>query len=481
MDFTSLKFLFLFLPVFVALYLIARNELRVWLIIIASVVFLLWGQPSAILWLSIILATGYALGLYLSSEKGKGKAGGLWVGISINVLLLSLFKLYAAYGVPFLSSLNLPSPLHQSLIRLVIPIGISFVTFQAISYLADVYRGTVVAERNLLRFAAYLFFFPKLVSGPLMRYGPFADQIREPQLSMENIAAGVRRLSIGFIKRTLIANQVGVLADAVFNLSQPNIAPHFAWLALVAYALQIYYDFSGYTDMAIGLGMLIGIRMPENFNQPYLARSISDFWRRWHMTLTAWFREYVFYPLERRRLFWAGQQINILIVFLLTGLWHGLLPTFVIWGLIHGSALVVESLGFGRWLNRIWRPLQHIYTLAIILIGWVFFRSNSVSFALGFFRRLAGDTTGLTPLPFSETSPLPFVDPSMILTIAIGIIFLFPIGALWERKKTDLEPANPVPRLVFQVVSDVLLIALFVLGLAASLSQQFYPNLYASF
>ena len=199
------------------------------------------------------------------------------------------------------------------------------------------------------------------------------------------------------------------------------------------------------------------------------------------MTLTAWFREYVFYPLERRRFRWAGQQINIMIVFLLTGLWHGFRPTFVIWGFIHGLALAIESLGFGRSLSRFWRPLQHVYALAIILIGWVFFRSNNLGFAFVFFRRLAGDTSGLIPLPFSETSPLPFVDPSMILTIAIGIIFLFPIGALWERKKTDLEPANPVPRLVFQVVSDVLLIALFVLGLAASLSQQFYPNLYASF
>lgn len=481
MDITSLKFLFLFLPVFLVFYLVSRNELRLLLITIANIVFVIWGQPSALLWLSIIFVTSYFLGFYLSSEKGKTKAVWLWVGIGINLLLLSFFKFLTAYGSSLISNPGIPHSLRQPLTYITVPIGISFVTFQAISYLVDVHRGTIPAERNLLRFAAYLFFFPKLVSGPLIRYAPFANQLKELHPSIENIAAGIRRLFIGFIKRTLIANQLALLADAVFNLPEPTVAPHFAWLALVAYALQIYYDFAGYTDMAIGLGMMIGIQLPDNFNQPYLARSISDFWRRWHMTLTAWFREYVFYPLERRRLRWAGQQINILIVFLLTGLWHGFRPTFIIWGLIHGSVLAIESLGFGRWLNRLWRPLQHIYALAIILVGWVFFRSSSVNFALVFFRRLAGNTSGLTPLPFSQTSPLPFIDPSMILTMVIGIIFLFPIGSLWERRKTELEPANPASQLLLQTVSDVLLIALFVLGLAASVSQQFYPNIYASF
>ncbi len=481
MDITSLKFLFLFLPVFIILYLVARNELRLLLITIANLVFLIWGQRSAILWLSLILVSSYSLGLYLSSEKGKGKAAWLWVGIGINLLLLSFFKFYAAYSLPFLSSPGLPELLRQPLTSLTVPIGISFVTFQAISYLVDVRRGTILAERSPLRFAAYLFFFPKLVSGPLMRYGPFSTQIKEIHLPMETIAAGIRRLFLGFIKRTLIANQVAVLADAVFNLSEPMVAPHFAWLGLLAYALQIYFDFAGYTDMAIGLGMMIGIRLPENFNEPYLARSISDFWRRWHMTLTAWFREYVFYPLERRRFRGAGQQINIMIVFLLTGLWHGFRPTFVIWGFIHGLALATESLGFGRSLSRLWRPLQHVYALAIILIGWVFFRSNDLGFAFVFFRRLAGDTTGLIPLPFSETSPLPFIDPSLALAIIIGIILILPIPSLWEQKKVEMEQAKPLPRLVLQTANDALLLALFVLGLAASVSQQFYPNIYASF
>lgn len=481
MEITSLPFLFLFLPLFMILYLVPHKGLRLLLITIASVVFLTWGGFSALLWLSFILVTAYTLGIFLSSEGGKGKAAWLWIGVGINLSLLSFFKIYTVYGPRLIAAPGVPDAVRQPLTSLAVPIGISYVTFQAISYMVDVRRGTLPAERNLLRFAAYLFFFPKLVSGPLMRYGPFVNQIREIHPSMEDIAAGIRRLFLGFIKRTLIANQAALLANAVFNLPQPTVAPHFAWLALIAYTLQIYFDFAGYTDMAIGLGLMTGIRLPENFNHPYSARSLSDFWRRWHMTLTAWFREYVFYPLERKRFRWGGQQINILIVFLLTGLWHGFRPTYLAWGLLHGLALATESLGFGRWLSRLWRPLQHIYALIVILIGWVLFRSSGLSFAGGFFRRLAGDTTGLTPLPFSQTSPLPFLDPSVVLAMIAGILLSIPLASLWQQKKTEIERVTPATHILFQAANDVVLIALFVLGLAASLSQTFLPNIYATF
>lgn len=481
MDLTSLHFLFLFLPLFILLYLVPHKELRLLLITIASLVFLAWGGLNALRWLSLILVTAYFLGLSLSSEKGKGQAIWLWIGVGINLGLLSLFKLHTAYGPELVGMNDIPDSLRQPFSSLTVPIGISFVTFQAISYLVDVWRGTIPAERNLLRFAAYLFFFPKLVSGPLMRYGPFVSQINEINPSMGDIAAGLRRLFVGFIKRTLIANQVAVLANAVFNLPLPTVAPHFAWLALLAYALQIYFDFAGYTDMAIGLGLMVGIRLPENFNHPYTARNVSDFWRRWHMTLTAWFREYVFYPLERRRFRWGGQQLNILIVFALTGLWHGFRPSYLAWGLLHGLVLAMESLGFGRWLSRLWRPLQHIYALIIVLMGWVLFRSDNLPFAAAFFRRLAGDTTGLTPLPFSQTTPLPFVDPSVVLAMIAGILFSIPLASLWSRTKTKIEHAAPATQILFQAANDLALIALFIIGLAASLSRTFLPNIYAAF
>jgi alginate O-acetyltransferase complex protein AlgI len=314
-----------------------------------------------------------------------------------------------------------------------------------------------------------------------VRYKPFSEQLNQLTPSSDDVAAGLRRLLTGFIKRVLIANQLALVANAVFNLPTPNVEPRFAWLGLIAFTLQIFFDFAGYTDMAIGLGLMMGIRLPENFNYPYISQSTSEFWRRWHITLSTWFREYVFYPLERRRLKWAGQQINIILVFLLTGLWHGFKPTFIVWGLIYGITIALESAGFGRWLKNSWRPLRHFYTLLIVLIGWVFFRSNSLDFAFGFFQRLAGNTSGLTLLPFSQTSPLPFIEPSFVLALIAAIVFSLPLFPIWNRFRTKMENTKLALYFGFQVTEDILLIALFILGLAAVVSSTFLPNLYAKF
>ena len=481
MDISSIKFLFLFLPVFVILYLVANKDLRLLLITIASVVFLAWEQDKVVFLLGGVILASYGIGLFLPRAKVQKKSFWLWAGIGLNLVILSAFKVLPVYGSTLISILHIPSNMQQPFTNLPVLLGLSYITFQAVSYLVDVWKGIIPPEKNLFRFGSYLLFFPKLISGPLIRYKPFADQINDLNPSFENIAAGIRRLFIGFIKRILIANQVALIANSVFNLPQPNVAPQFAWLGLIAYTLQIYFDFSGYTDMAIGLGMMIGIQLPENFNFPYISQSISEFWRRWHITLSVWFREYVFFPLERRRFKWLGQQINILIVFLLTGLWHGVKPTFIMWGLLYGFFLAIESLGFGRWLTRIWRPIRHIYTLTIVLIGWVFFRSNTLNFAFGFFRRLAGDSSGLVPLPFSVTTPLPFLEPSILLAILIGIVFSFPISSAVAQWRSKVERDMPKSYFAFQIAADVCLIALFVLGIAVTLSQSFLPNIYASF
>lgn len=481
MDLSSLTFLFLFLPVFLGIYLVARKEMRLWLIVLAGLVFLAWGKSTAALWLGFVLLASYGIGLLLPRAKEGKRPFWLWLGLSANLLLLAAFKFWLAYGARLQAGLHL-SGFWADLVKTpVVPLGLSYVTFQAVSYLVDVWRGTIPPERNLLRFSAYLLFFPKLVSGPLMRYKPFADQTLDLNPSFDTIADGIRRLFVGFVKRALIANQLALVANSVFNLPQPLVEPRFAWLGLITYTLQIYFDFSGYTDMAVGLGRMIGIQLPENFNFPYIAQSVSDFWRRWHMTLTTWFREYVFYPLERRRFKWMGQQINILIVFLLTGMWHGLKPTFILWGLWHGLFLALESLGFGRWLSRIWRPLRHAYTLAVVMVGWVFFRSNSLTYALGFFRRLTGDASGLSPLPFLATTPLPFIEPSMLVYLLIGILFSLPLSSFVAARWSKLENANPKAFLAYRILADLLLASLFVLGLSATLSQSFLPNIYASF
>ena len=349
MEFTSTLFLFLFLPVFLLIYLVASPHLKLPIVLVASIIFLTWGGGKvALLWLAGILVSGYGIGIVIARQKEKGNASSifLWGGIAVNVAILFLFKYSVAYGEAGFGWLPLSSDSFSPITGLAVPIGISYVTFQMISYLVDVRKGQTPVEKNLFALSAYLLFFPKLVSGPITRYKPLALQLIELHSSTEEFAEGFRRLLAGFVKRALIANQLAPMANAVFDLPTANVEPVFAWLGLLAYTLQIFFDFAGYTDMAIGLGLLIGVRLPENFDFPYVAQSISDFWRRWHITLSSWFRDYVFYPLERRRALWAGQQINILIVFLLTGLWHGLKPTFIVWGLLHGLQWQLKTLAW---------------------------------------------------------------------------------------------------------------------------------------
>jgi alginate O-acetyltransferase complex protein AlgI len=482
-DLSSLSFLFIFLPAFLIVFLTAQKTARLAIISIANLIFLVWGQATALWWLLLILVTTYVIGRAVSLYKNKNSEYRVWVWIAIiiNILLLAFHKINSAYGPYLFPKVGLTAEWTSSLGSLVVPIGLSFVTFQSISYMVDILRRTISAESNFFKLAAYLLFFPKLVSGPLMRYKSFSEQMDALEVSVIDIASGIRRLLIGFLKRILIANQLGLAVNAAFGLPSANFAPHIAWLVLIAYSLQIYFDFSGYTDMALGLGRMMGIKLPENFNYPYLAESISDFWRRWHISLTTWFREYVFYPLERHRLKWSGQQINIIIVFVLTGLWHGFKPHFVVWGLIHGIALSSESLGFGQKIKRLWRPLRHLYTLSIVMFGWIFFRSENLRFALSFIKRLGGNQEDITVLPFSQTTPLPFIEPSFILALAIGLLLSLQIDKALKSFGNKLKLTNHNIPLGVQIAGDILLILLFILGLASILSNGFLPNIYANF
>jgi alginate O-acetyltransferase complex protein AlgI len=483
MDISSLPFLFLFLPVFLLIYLVSKPPLKLPIVLAASVIFISWEQLVALWWLGGITISGYLIGLLIEKTREKDTASAiwLWAGLAINILILSFFKFSVAYGEAGLILLHFPQHWIVPAAGLAVPVGLSYLTFQVISYLADVWRRNIPAEKNLAALSAYLLFFPKLVSGPITRYKSFALEMESLNPSTDDVAAGFRRLLAGFVKRALIANQLALIANAVFNLPTANIEPKFAWLALIAYTLQIFFDFSGYTDMAIGLGMMIGIRLPENFNFPYIAQSIGDFWRRWHVTLATWFREYVFFPLERRRIKLMGQQINIMVVFLFVGLWHGFKSTFIIWGLLHGLAVAMESLGLERLLAKIWRPIRHLYTLAIIMTGWVFFRSNTLDFAYEFFHRLAGDTSNLTLLPYKVSAPMPFVDPTFVLALTAGVFFSLPFSFVWKEFRASLEKRRAGFFFPFQVLEDALLVLLFVLGIAMLLNYGFTPNLYAKF
>jgi alginate O-acetyltransferase complex protein AlgI len=457
MELNSPIFLFLFLPLFIAAYYFAPQRIKLVLGILGSLLFYAWGNLTYVPLMMGLALFAYLLGRGINHWRGSRPALLLlWLGILVNVVLLVGFKLWT--GVKY-------------------PLGLSYVTFQVIAYLVEVYGRESEYEKDLLAFSFYLLLFPKIPVGPITRYRQLREQIQNIQVAPEDLAEGIRRFIRGIAKKALIADTLAKVVTPIFNLTSPVILPHLAWLVIVSYALQLYFDFSGYTDMAIGVGRMLGLRFIENFNFPYLSKNIGDFWRRWHISLSNWFRDYVFYPLERRRLKWFGQQINILIVFALTGLWHGLTRNFLIWGLIHGLALIFESTTLGRKLRTAWAPIQHIYALGVILVGWVFFRSPSPDFALDFLRRLAGDMTGYKILPFGLTSPLPIIEPTFLLALAAGILLSFPIGGWLQKRAETILPAQ-LPR---QILYDLWLVFLLLASIASTANAAFQPGIYGTF
>jgi len=462
MEFNSPIFLFLFLPVFIFIYYLAERRAKPVVGILGSLLFYAWGNLTYIPLMAGLVALAYWVALGIDRWRNqRGSLILLWAGIFVNISLLIGFKLWT--GVKY-------------------PLGLSYVTFQVIAYLFEVYNNKVESEKNLINFSFYLLLFPKIPVGPITRYSQLRDQIQNIHVEPLDVAEGLRRFIIGFAKKALIADTLARVVTPIFNLaSSPTISPSIAWLVIISYSLQLYFDFSGYTDMAIGLGRMMGFRFVENFNFPYMSKNIGEFWRRWHISLSSWFRDFVFYPLERHRLKWIGQPVNILIVFVLTGLWHGLTGNFVIWGLIHGLALVFESTFLGRKLRTLWAPVQHIYALGVILVGWVFFRSPTPHFALVFLRRLLGDIRGLKPLPFDMTSPLPFIEPTIVIALLAGLVFIFPVSEWLDSLLKKLPENKFALRVAAQVVSDIGLIFILIVSIAATASSAFAPTIYGAF
>ena len=487
MNFNTAVFLFLFLPAFTLAYMVARQRLRSWLAHGASVVFYAWGQIAYVPLIALLAVGNYMLGRQIGRARTADAPKlrrTLYLGIAANIAVLAFFKIVVTYGIAALGPLAdlLPETARLGLNSLVFPLGLSYIAFQAISYLVDVAAGTIEPEHDFVRYALYIFMFPKLLAGPIVRYGTVAEQLARPAPSRDLIAEGFRRFLQGFAKKVLIADVLARLVSAVFDQPAPAVSPAIAWLALIAYALQIYFDFAGYSDMAIGLGMTLGYRFLENFNYPYVSQSVGEFWRRWHISLSSWFRDYVFFPLERRRVGPLGQQINILIVFVLTGLWHGVTLTFLLWGLLHALFLIAESMFLGRLLQRLVRPLRHMYALGAVLLTWLVFRSPSPAFALEYVSRLMGNAEGLAPLPFTQTAPLPFIEPSILLALGVGILISMPVGAGLEsmiQRRVERDGfAGAWPMFALR---DTLLLGLFVLAVGAMTASKFLPGIYGGF
>ncbi len=380
MVFSSLVFLYIFLPLCLAAYFIPKSiRVRNVVLLLFSLVFYAWGEPVYILLMVATTAVDFFAGLFIEKYRGTKKAR-LFLALAVILTLssLGLFKYYDFFTTAANSLFSVQIPL----LGVALPIGISFYTFQALTYVVDVYRDKVPVQTSFYKLLLYVSMFPQLIAGPIVRYSDVCEQIEARTCTVQKAAGGVVRFCIGLLKKTVLANFAGELCEQLFGGDLTTLTVLGAWVGILAYAFQIYFDFSGYSDMAIGLGKIFGFDFPENFRYPYIARSINDFWRRWHITLSTFFRDYVYIPMGGNRKRWA---VNMLVVWLLTGLWHGASWNFVLWGLYYFVFLMLEKLWIGERLAKAPAVLGHIYSIVVILIGWVFFYFESLSEIQAFF------------------------------------------------------------------------------------------------
>ena len=466
MVFSGIPFLYYFLPATVLLYLAALRKLKNAVLLLASLVFYAWGEQRLVLLFAATILLGWLLGLLI--ERFRGKVWSrvfLWLSVLTTLGLLGYFK-YADF---FIGSLNSAFGLSLPLLRVALPIGISFYTFQLLSYTIDVYRGDVAAQRNLIDFAAYVSMFPQLIAGPIVRYSDIAGQLAARTHRLDGVASGVRRFVVGLGKKVLIANVLGQLCTQFRQTAQPSVLFH--WLYAVAFMLQIYFDFSGYSDMAIGLGRLFGFDFPENFNYPYISKSITEFWRRWHISLGSWFRDYVYIPLGGNRRGIGRQLFNILVVWMLTGLWHGAAWNFVLWGVFYALLLTAEKLGLKKALDN-HGALGHVYVLLAVLLGFVLFNADSLGQAA---QDIAGMFAfGKLPL-FSAEAVYYLRSYGVVLILAVIGATPLPkraIAALSENRKLTRS---------WNVLEPLLLTGLLLVVTAYLVDGSFNPFLYFRF
>lgn len=373
MVFASITFLYYFLPIFLILYFIFPKKYKNIVLLIFSFIFYFYGEPKYILLMLIEVFFSYFMTLSLEKNKSKSLLG---IIISFHIFLLCVFK----YFNFIITNINSIFGGNISLLNIVLPIGISFYTFQIISYEVDVYRGKVNASKSLIDYMTYVFLFPQLIAGPIVRYETISKELKSRKVTLEDFSYGVNRFIIGLFKKVVIANNIGELCNILNNSSEVSVLLY--WVLGISYMLQIYFDFSGYSDIAIGIGRMIGFKFPENFNYPYIANSVTDFWRRWHMTLSSWFRDYVYIPLGGNRVSTLKHIRNILVVWMLTGLWHGASWNFIIWGIYFGVILIIEKYCLNKVLEKLPRVIRNIYAMFIVMISFIIFSSDDISSAL---------------------------------------------------------------------------------------------------
>lgn len=462
MVFSSYTFLFLFLPIVLSVYFILPLKLKNYWLIVTSIIFYSWNIPKYTLILLFSSLFNWLIGVLISKTNKKSI---LFFGVLVNLLILVYFK-YTNFIVNNISLL-LKNDIHTNII---LPLGISFYTFQGISYIIDVYREDASALKNPLDVLLYLAMFPQLVAGPIVRFKSISKEIYAREITREDIGNGFIRFVIGLSKKVILADTFGMIADAIFGLSKWGFFE--SWVGAISYTLQIYFDFSGYSDMAIGLGLILGFHFNENFNYPYFSKSITEFWRRWHMSLSSWFKDYVYIPLGGSRTTPKRHILNIFVVWLLTGIWHGANWTFICWGLYYGIFLLIEKFIIKDAIDRIPNIIRHFITMIIVTIGWVIFRSDSLVLTLSFLKSMFSFAVS----PNDYTVLMRYLINYKWFFLA-GIVFSLPLKNLINEKlKTKFEKNHIYSYAYFIIIS-----LLFLLSVVYIISNNYNAFIYFQF
>lgn len=420
MVFSSLLFLFIFLPMFLMIYFISPKKGRNLILLIFSLLFYAWGEPIYVLVMIFSILFDYLIGLMIDKYREDNVKPKIFliISISTNLGLLAFFK----YSNFFIDNINNIVNVNVNILNIVLPIGISFYTFQTMSYVIDLYKGKIKVQKNIISFGAYVTMFPQLIAGPIVTYSNVENEIDNRHETIDGFAKGIGRFVDGLGKKVLLANNIGLIWNTVSSMEIGESSVILLWLGIISFALQLYFDFSGYSDMAIGLGYMIGFNFPENFNYPYISKSVTEFWRRWHMTLGGWFREYVYIPMGGNRVSKWRFYFNILIVWFLTGFWHGAGWNFILWGVIFGVLMVIEKTFLLRVLNILPSAISRLYLLISVLISWVFFASENLSESIVYLKNMFG----FGNVPFIDSNTM-YILSNYWLFIIVGIICSTPV------------------------------------------------------
>lgn len=466
MVFSSTIFLCVYLPLVLLGYYICPKKGRNLFLLIVSLVFYAWGEPKYVFLMIFSILVNYIFGRLMDKNRGRQKRMKLLLVLSvvIDLGLLSVFK----YTDFIITNVNAIFGANFDLLNIALPIGISFYTFQAMSYTIDVYRDDVRVQKNLIDFGMYITMFPQLIAGPIVRYADVQDQLAERSVTTADFSEGVMRFVVGLGKKVLLANQMGAVWSDIYALGG-DVSALMAWTGAIAYTFQIYFDFSGYSDMAIGLGRMFGFKFPENFRYPYQSVSITDFWRRWHITLSTWFKEYLYIPLGGNRRGLTRQALNLLIVWSLTGFWHGAGWNFVMWGLYYFVILFIEKLFLLKALDKLPKFFRHVYALLLIIIGWVIFASDDVSVLLPYLGSM-----------FGANGAIGGMDVYTLLTKAVLLIICC-IASTELPKKLFLSAAGAMNEKAAFTLKSVLMIALLAMSMILLIGDSYNPFLYFRF